>query len=151
MQFKKKFVEINICTCLFAVLIVYCGCNSARVKLPNSIMTKFEAFKAKEKFTEDRALFYPGLADQSLRMLLSKKINEAADDFEALAAKGNVTEKEYQDQIKSSLSEFEDVYENLDTEERERICSYFEELMDIVGVKSSGGHLNNFMYGFDPS
>jgi hypothetical protein len=24
-----------------------------------------------------------------------------------------------------------------------------EELMDIVGLESSGGHLNNFMFGFD--
>ena len=38
-----------------------------------------------------------------------------------------------------------------DTEDRERLCSYFEELMDIVGLESSGGHLNNFMYGFDPN
>ena len=39
----------------------------------------------------------------------------------------------------------------LDTEDRERICHYYEELMNIVGLESSGGHLNNFMYGFDPA
>jgi hypothetical protein len=26
-----------------------------------------------------------------------------------------------------------------------------EELMDIVGLESSGGHLNHFMFGFDPN
>ncbi|NOU62328.1 DUF4844 domain-containing protein, partial [Marinifilum caeruleilacunae] len=36
-------------------------------------------------------------------------------------------------------------------EDRERICCYFEELMDIVGLESSDGQLNDFMYGFNPS
>ena len=42
------------------------------------------------------------------------------------------------------------IYFELDTENRERVCSYFEELMDIVGLKSSNGQLNKFMYGFEP-
>ena len=40
---------------------------------------------------------------------------------------------------------------DLDTEDRERVCSYFEELMNIVKLESSEGQLNKFMYGFDPS
>ena len=38
----------------------------------------------------------------------------------------------------------------LDTEDREKICNYIEELMDIVHLESSNGQLNKFMYGFDP-
>jgi hypothetical protein len=57
----------------------------------------------------------------------------------------------YQDKIKIGLKRFGDIYINLDTEDRERVCHYFEELMDIVGLESSDGHLNNFMYGFDPT
>ena len=49
------------------------------------------------------------------------------------------------------LERFSDIYLELDTEDRERICTYFEELMDIVGLESSGGYLNDFMYGFDPT
>jgi hypothetical protein len=53
--------------------------------------------------------------------------------------------------IKTGLSRFSDVYLDLDTEDRERVCVYFEELMDIVGLESSNGQLNMFMYGFDPT
>ncbi|WP_232732592.1 DUF4844 domain-containing protein [Cellulophaga sp. RHA19] len=36
-----------------------------------------------------------------------------------------------------------------DSEDRERILLYFQEIMDIVGLQSSKGKLNNFYYGFE--
>lgn len=114
-------------------------------------MTKFEEFKTKEKFLQDDKLFYPGIADPSLKPVLIEKINLAADDFKKLADKGNTTDKDYHNAIKIGLDRFANLYLQLDTEDRERVCSYFEELMDIVGLESSGGHLNKFMYGFDPT
>ena len=114
-------------------------------------MKKFEAFKSKEKFLSDEKLFYTGLGYPKLRTRLTEYLNLSADEFKALAEKGNVTDKEYEDAIKKGLDRFADVYLDLDTEDRERVCHYYEELMDIVGLESSGGHLNRFMYGFDPS
>lgn len=112
-------------------------------------MDKFEQFKKKEKFVAEQ--FYTGVADTNMRPLLTDKINQAADDFATLAKSGSATDKDYQDKIKIGLDRFADIYINLDTEDRERLCTYFEELMDIVGLESSGGHLNKFMYGFDPT
>ncbi len=120
-------------------------------KSVKGLTEKFAAFSNKEKFVKDSALHYPGIAYPAMRPLLTEKINLAADDFKALALKGNNTDKEYQDKIKAGLARFHDIYLNLSTEDRERICHYFEELMDLVGLESSGGHLNTFMYGFDPS
>ena len=114
-------------------------------------MTKIDEFKNKEKFLQDDKLLYPGIGDPNLKPVLTEKINLAADDFKKLADKGNATDKEYQKAIKTGLERFTDLYLQLDTEDKERVCSYFEELMDIVGLESSGGHLNNFMYGFDPN
>ena len=114
-------------------------------------MTKFDEFKSKDKFLQDDKLFYPGIGDPNLKPVLTEKINLAADDFKNLADKGNSTDKEYQSAIKTGLERFNELYLQLDTEDRERVCSYFEELMDIVGLESSDGHLNNFMYGFDPT
>lgn len=36
-----------------------------------------------------------------------------------------------------------------DTEDRERAASHFEEIMDCIGLESSQGLLNAFVYGFD--
>lgn len=48
------------------------------------------------------------------------------------------------------LDEFEKTYaffEEADTEDRERVLSYFEDIMDAVGMESSDGTLNRLLYG----
>ncbi len=132
-------------------LSLFTACGQGQIKTPENAMTKFEEFKNKEKFLQDDQLFYPGIGDPKLKPVLTEKINLIADDFKKLADKGNSTDKDYQNAIKNGLERFSDLYLELDTEDRERVCNYFEELMDIVGLESSGGHLNNFMYGFDPT
>lgn len=102
-------------------------------------MTKFNEFKSKEKFLQDDKLFYPGIGDPSLKPVLSEKINLAADDFEKLAEKGNATDKEYQNAIKIGLGRFADLYLQLDTEDRERVCSYFEDLWTLLDLKVQVG------------
>ena len=111
-------------------------------------MEKFEKFKAKEKFVEDLKILYPGIGDEKLKPILTEKINLAAEDFEKIARNENATEKDYQNAIGKGLDRFKSIYVEIDTEDRERVCAYFEELMDIVGLESSDGHLNNFLYGF---
>jgi hypothetical protein len=132
-------------------LLLFTACGQGQLKTPDNAMTKFEEFKNKEKFLQDDKFFYPGIGDPKLKPILTEKINLVADDFKKLADNGNSTDKDYQNAIKIGLERLADLYLQLDTEDRERVCSYFEELMDIVGLESSGGHLNNFMYEFDPT
>ena len=129
------------------VLLSFTACGHTQIRTPENAMTKFEEFKKKEKFVKESSFFYPGIADPKMRLVLTEKINKAADDFKAVAESKNPTEKLYQDKIEIGLARFSDVYLDLDTEDRKRVCSYFEELMDIVGLESSGGHLMKFMYG----
>ena len=119
------------------------------LKTTNIMTDKFQEFKNKEKFIEDNTLFYPGIADPAMRPILTEKINLVADDFIEVVSSDNPTDKKYQEKIEIGLKRFSDIYINLDTEDRERVCSYFEELMDIVGLESSNGQLNEFLYGFD--
>ncbi len=131
-------------------LFLFTSCGQGQIKTPENALAKFEEFKSKEKFLQDDKLFYPGISDTKLKPILTEKINLAADDFKKLSEKRTATDKEYQDAIKNGLDRFAEIYLQIDTEDRERVCSYFEELMDIVRLESSDGHLNNFMYGFDP-
>ena len=119
---------------------------------PENENEKFAEFIAKKKFTEQPyPNFYPGIADNKMLPILTKKINQVASEFKTVAESEKPTDKKYQEQIRIGLSQFADVYMELDTEDRERVCSYIEELMDIVELESSNGLLNNFMYGFDPN
>lgn len=142
---KQLSIIFFILVILFAI-----SCKQRQNKIQVNSPGKFEAFKKKEKFIKDTAIFYPGIADKALLTILNAKMNLATDDFEKLSETGNATDKDYQDKIKAGLERFTGVYDKLDTEDRERVCRYFEELMDIVGLESSGGYLNEFMYGFEP-
>ena len=147
---------------IFIILIVltFTACEQESTKTINNAenivtrsihMDDLTKFKHKAKFIEDKTINYSGVADPTLKNQLTEKINLAAKDFEEVAKRDHPTVKDYQEKIEIGLHRFNDIYINLDTEERERICHYFEELMDIVGLESSDGKLNKFMYGFDPS
>ncbi|WP_289056099.1 DUF4844 domain-containing protein [Carboxylicivirga marina] len=121
------------------------------MKTPENAKNKFAEFIEKEKFIEEPyPNFYPGIRDLKMRPIYSEKINQVASDFLKIAVTENPTDKKYHNTIGIGLARFTDVYLELDTEDRERVCSYFEELMDIVGLENSNGQLNKFMYGFDP-
>lgn len=135
---------------MFAALVILVMASCAQEKTTSTqIMDKFDEFKKKEKFGPEPG--YTGVADLAMRSALTEKINAATDDFKKLSETGKAADKDYQDKIRDGLQRFSDVYVDLDTEDRERVCEYFEELMDLVGLQSSGGHLNQFMYGFDPA
>jgi Domain of unknown function (DUF4844) len=136
---------------LVAILLIFTNaCGQTAIKTPTTAMNQLDEFKAKAKFTEDETIPYRGLSDKNLLPIVTEKINLIAEDFRTVAAKETASDKDYQDKIEIGLRRFSDVYLQLDTLDRERICSYVEELMDIVGLKSSDGKLNTFLYGFDP-
>ena len=138
-----KYIQIII---IFLTLSA-CGQNATEMKTPENANEKFAEFIAKKKFVEEN--FYPGIADEKMRPIFTEKINQIATDFKTVAESEKPTEKRYQDKIGIGLSRFADIYLEIDTEDRERICLYFEELMDIVELQSSNGQLNKFLYGFD--
>lgn len=119
------------------------------MKTPENATEKFMEFIAKKKFVEENQ--YPGIAEEKMRSVFTKKVNQVASDFKTVAESDKPTDKKYQEKIGIGLSRFADIYMKLDTEDRERICSYLEELMDIVELESSDGQLNEFMYDFDPN
>ena len=142
-----KYIQIL----LILLTLSACGQNATEMKTPENANEKFLEFIAKKKFVEQPyPNYYPGIADEKMRPIFTEKINKVAIDFKAVAESKNPTDKKYQEKIGIGLSRFEDIYLELDTEDRERVCMYFEELMDIVGLESSNGQLNKFMYGFDP-
>ena len=133
-------------------ILALAACGPKKIETPKNAMNKFEQFKAKEKFVEEKyPNFYPGIGNPKLKPLLTEKINNVADSFQTISKSPNPTDENYQKAIEKGLANFADVYTDLDTEDRERVCTYFEEIMDIVGLESSEGKLNDFMYGFDPN
>lgn len=118
--------------------------------IPVDAINNLEAFIRKEKFGEESASAYPplgytGLSDKSLTEPLTALVNQSAADFIAVA-KADPTEKNFMRAIKTGLERFSENYSHLDTEDRERICDYYEQMMDCVELENSGGHLNTWLY-----
>jgi hypothetical protein len=88
------------------------------------------------------------ISNKTLRSALSKKFLSVIDDFIiAIENHSDIKDVEYQNMIRKNLSFFEEEKSVLDTEEREQLCQYFEDIMDIIDLESSGGALNEWLYG----
>ncbi|AXT59263.1 DUF4844 domain-containing protein [Aquimarina sp. AD10] len=142
-----KYIQIS----LILLTLSACGQNVNEMKTPENANEMFAKFIAKKKFVEQPyPNFYPGIVNEKMRPIFTEKIDLVTTDFKTIAQSKKPTDIKYQEKIGIGLSRFTDIYQELDTEDRERVCMYFEELMDIVGLESSNGQLNKFMYGFDP-
>lgn len=118
--------------------------------IPVDAINDLEAFIRKEKFGEESPASYPplgytGLSDKSLTEPLTALLNQSAADFIAVAKTG-ATERKFRDAIQTGLERFSENHPNLETEDRERICDYYEQIMDCVELENSGGHLNTWLY-----
>lgn len=101
-----------------------------------------EKLKKEPKFIE--TAFYPGLEKKENKTALSDLLNDSVDEF-VKGAEKDFDDTQYQDLMKENLKKF-DIY-NLDTEDREYVCGYFEKIMDAIGLESSGGVINQWLYG----
>ena len=115
----------------------------------SSSIKMLKKFIKKEKFNKDDKLFYSGISSKLLKEKTNELINKSANDFIEILKTTNYDDIALQNSIKTSLKRFNTIYLKLDSEDLDRVCYYFEEMMDIINLKSSGGHLNKFRYGFD--
>lgn len=99
----------------------------------------------KDKFIEGNTI-YTGVQDNALRIQLQKLIDKSINEF-ITATQENASIETLQDMISIGLSRFNPY--DLDTEERERVCEYYEEIKDAINMESSGGVINKWLYGFD--
>lgn len=103
---------------------------------------------SKDNFSEEQGtLFYTGVHDPLLRAHLNRQFNSVVRSF--IAAVGNgATREQFLELLRTGIYAFN--RSELDTEDAERVAGNFEKIMDCIGLKSSGGILNKWMYDFDP-
>lgn len=109
-------------------------------------LVELRAFISKKKFkAQPYPQFYPGPTSPKAKRTYSRIINKLGRDFRKIYNSGEASDHQFQQAIKRRLTEFKQL--NIaDSEDEDRICLYVEELMDIVGLKSSNGLLNKFRY-----
>jgi len=106
---------------------------------------RLESLRAAAKFDEDPALLYPGAPNGTVRRRCEDRVNHLIDDLMRQSTEG-ISQRQVFDRFKLTLLAFE----GEDSEERDRLGDYLEEIMSAMGIESSGALLNRWRYGMDP-
>lgn len=108
---------------------------------------QIERFIQKDKFLEDSSGSYPGISNPKLRKPLTDIINRSAEEFIEVLT-DEPSDIKFRNTIKMGLEKFERYKRSLDSRDKDRIVNYYKELMDLVGLDDSGGHLEGWSYEF---
>jgi len=112
----------------------------------NTIIKLYE-FKTKIKFTGDSVFglyYYKGLKNKKLRNTLDSLMNEVTDYY-IQYYKEKRKAKDYAELNKRLLGLFTSYGRHLKKKDRERICDYFIELLDIVDIVYGDYTFYNFI------
>lgn len=117
---------------------------SSRLDITDDTITALKEFRALPKFGPDDTRYppYVGFLPTSLRPTAEAELNGLVDQL--IETLPDTPDKALALKLFSQCLLW---FAGHDTEDRERICDYLVEIMDIVGLESSDSLLNNFMYG----
>ena len=119
---------------------------SDTLSITDKTVQELRDLREAQKFHENPATFYPGAPNEIVRtrcqVVLNALIDRLIADLPAHPQKQFVLQ-----QFRISLASFN----TEDSEEKDRLLIYLEQIMDIARIESSDGLLNEWRYGFDPT
>lgn len=108
---------------------------------------QLRALAADDNFAADQML-YTGVRDPVLRAKLNHQLGAAILKF-VKAVEQKASKEALLRMMAAEIAAFK--REALDSEDAEQVALNFEKIMDCIGLESSDGILNQWMYGFDPN
>jgi hypothetical protein len=113
-----------------------------KLEISQHTIAKLSELRVRTKYVSMPGTIYNGMKPESSRLLAEEQLNRLIDRLrDALPSKPS--KRFTLAEFARTLSEFEAI----DTEDREQLLRYLEEIMDILGIASSDGLLNRWMYG----
>jgi hypothetical protein len=118
-------------------------------EIQHDAKAKLIALQKKEKFQQEAEDFnwpvgYIGLEPEENRPLANQLMNESIGRLLQIIDSQPTLDRilaEY----RIGLETFVDIA--FDTEDRERVCAYYDEIRQIIGFDSTEGILNDWLYG----
>ena len=143
----KKFGRVFILLFFISLTPKLNSSNDPTVGGTKSIViNSLESFIKEKKFLPDAVLMYPGITNKALKTKLTELINESAKDFLEVAT-GSPSDQSYRAKIKLGLGRFDPYFNELSSEDLDRVYKYYLQLIDIVGLKNSDDQLKKWRYG----
>jgi len=146
----ESFLRRNIILLFLPVLVTACTAYSdgEPMKVKDDAIQELTILANRDNFSGEKGGIYTGVHDPVLRASLYSKFNSTIQIFIS-AVKNNTTKEQYVELLRNSINNFDRSV--LDTEDAEHVAGNFEKIMDCIGLDSSDGALNKWMYGFDPN
>jgi len=108
-----------------------------------TMLTRLAAMRAEPKFVEEQGTIYNGMRPEELRRVAEDRLNDLIEELTRELPKG-LNERSIRRRLAAALS----CFPGYDTEDRERLCRYVEQLADIVGVEKPRGLLTRWLHGW---
>jgi hypothetical protein len=126
----------------FAALRRMLPATDQRLNIAHDTFTKLSELRSRPKYIELPGTIYNGMRPESLRALAEEQLNGMIDRLQH-GLPSRPSKKFVLAEFSRTLAQFEAT----DTEDREQLLRYLEEIMDILDIASSDGLLNRWMYG----
>jgi hypothetical protein len=114
--------------------------------ISDNTLVQLHKLRNTPKFHQDDATFYPGPPSEDVRLeaqdILDSFINTIINNIKA-----NPRKSYFINELKIMLMKCN----YFDSEEKDRICNYIEQIMNILGIENSEGIINEWRYGFNPT
>lgn len=111
-------------------------------------ISDLQRFLTVPKFEEDEGGLYAGIKNKEIKSILISTVAIVASYFVEITENHGDAE-DYQKVLEKELNKLESIKFAIDTEDKEKLCEYLEELMNITELESSGGILNKWLYDFE--
>ena len=145
---RSIHIVIALLAAALTVITPACAKNmTAPMALPEHAERDLKALVGQDHFAATPGTLYTGVRDPLVRASLNAQFDHALGSFLAAASR-KASKSDYLQIIKAEIANFD--RSKMDTEDAEQVGLNFEKAMGCLGIESSEGILNDWMYGFQP-
>jgi uncharacterized protein DUF4844 len=113
-----------------------------KLEVSQQTIAKLSELGVRTKYVDMPGTIYNGMRPERRRLIAEAQLNRLIDRLRD-GLPSNPSKKFALAEFAKTMAEFEAT----DTEDREQLVRYLEEIMDLLGIASSDGLLNGWMYG----
>ena len=134
-----------IATC--CILVASCAANNEKTDVAdNKSIQCLQSLGSKDNFSAIPGTLYTGVKDPALRTKLNAHFKNSVDLLISAVNRGASSDQLLKI-IDTGINSVDRAV--LETEDAEQFAGSFEQTLDCLGIESSGGILNRWMYGFE--
>jgi hypothetical protein len=113
-----------------------------KLEITQHTIDKLSELRGRAKYVDAPGTIYNGMRPESSRLLAQEQLNGLIDRL-----RDELPSRPSKKLVLTEFAKATAEFEATDTEDREQLLRYLEEIMDILGIASSDGQLYRWLYG----